>query len=58
MADYYIFGFGLVVTLIVGSGLAAMIVTNNRLIEQERNGNGATADVKPVPVVAGERLRA
>ena len=35
MVDYWIFGFGLVVTVIVGFGLATMIIANNRAIERE-----------------------
>ena len=34
MIDYVIFGFGLFVTVIVGSGLATMIVTHNREIQR------------------------
>ena len=44
MVDYWIFGFGLVVTVIVGFGLTTMIVTHNRLIEREKMGE-APSDV-------------
>lgn len=57
MADYYIFGFGLIVTLIVGSGLTAMILAHHRLLEQERQDAVTKADGKPVPVVADDRTR-
>jgi hypothetical protein len=36
MTDIYIFGFGLFVTVMVGSGLVGMIVANNRVIAAER----------------------
>ncbi len=57
MADYYIFGFGLVVTLIVGSGLTAMILAHHRLLEQEQRDADAKAEGNPVPVVADDRTR-
>ena len=34
MSDFYIFGFGLLVPLIVGSGLATVIIAHNRALEQ------------------------
>ena len=44
MPDIYIFGFGLVVTVLIGSALSAMIVAKNRALdEQEEEGRGARA---------------
>ena len=50
MIDYYIFGFGLVVTLLVGSGLTTMIIAHNRAIEAEERESEAQEDGKPAPV--------
>ena len=47
MVDYWIFGFGLVVTVIVGFGLATMIITHNRLIERGI-ADVASSEVAPV----------
>ncbi len=47
MVEYWIFGFGLVVTLIVGFGLATMIITHNRLIERG-SADVVAAEVAPV----------
>jgi hypothetical protein len=57
MADYYIFGFGLLVTLIVGWGLAVMIVANNRALEREEQGAVTRAGAAPVPAVVRDRSR-
>ena len=44
MLNYYIFAFGCVVTVIVGSGLATLIVAHNREIGQsEQQAADATA---------------
>jgi hypothetical protein len=37
MTDLYIFAFGLTVTLVVGSGLVAMIFENNRALRDGVN---------------------
>ena len=47
MVDYWIFGFGFVVTVIVGFGLATMIITHNRLIER---GSADVASSEAAPV--------
>jgi hypothetical protein len=47
VVDYWIFGFGLVVTVIVGFGLATMIITHNRLIERG-SADVASSEVAPV----------
>ena len=47
MVDYWIFGFGLVVTLVVGFGLTTMIISNNRLLER---GVEEDSSVEAVPV--------
>jgi hypothetical protein len=52
VSDYYIFGFGLLVTLLVGTGLTTMIIANNRAIEaQERD---PEAQAAAGPARAGE----
>ena len=43
MVDYVIFGFGLFVTVVVGFGLATMIVTHNKAIESA----AAAAELEP-----------
>jgi hypothetical protein len=48
MTDLYIFAFGLVVTLIVGSGLVTMVVVNNRSADDE----SAPNDTQAAPAVA------
>jgi len=57
MADYYIFGFGLLVTLIVGSGLTTMIVAHNRALEREEHEVVSKAAAEPVPAVVRDRSR-
>lgn len=54
MIDYYIFGFGLVVTLVVGSGLSAMIVASNRAAARQREPEKSPA-VVPVRVRRRDR---
>ena len=51
MVDYVIFGFGLFVTVVVGFGLATMIVTNNKAIES------AAAGAKLEPSATPDRPR-
>lgn len=48
MVDYYIFGFGLVVTLMVGFGLTTMITIHNRTIESEAKATRSPPEVAPV----------
>ncbi|MGK0155368.1 MAG: hypothetical protein ACI9SE_002331 [Neolewinella sp.] len=48
MVNYFIFGFGLVVTLIVGFGLTTMIIIHNRVIERESAASAAAARSVPV----------
>ena len=43
MTDSIIFAFGLVVSILVGSGLVAMIVAKNRAIEVRRRERQAVA---------------
>lgn len=47
MVDYLIFGFGLVVTLVVGSGLVSMVVVHNRAASRASSDESV---VGPVPV--------
>ena len=44
MTDLYIFGFGLAVTILVGSGLAMMIIANRRTVEVERSDAGEVSE--------------
>jgi hypothetical protein len=53
MSDYYIFGFGLLVTLLVGSGLATMIIANNRALEEQERASEVPAAAGPAH--AGKR---
>lgn len=47
MVDYVIFGFGLFVTVVVGFGLATMIVTHNKAIESAAAGAKLEPPAKP-----------
>lgn len=53
MSDYYIFGFGLFVTVLVGSGLTTMIIANNRALEAQERDSEVQAAAGPAH--AGER---
>tara|TARA_R110002073_G_scaffold322615_1_gene499349 strand:- start:72 stop:248 length:177 start_codon:yes stop_codon:yes gene_type:complete len=48
MVDYIIFGFGLVVTVVVGFGLTTMVILNNRMIEKEVEEAAPTPELAPV----------
>jgi len=52
MVDYLIFGFGLVVTLVVGSGLVGMVVVHNRA---ENRASSDKSVAGPVPVRVRKR---
>lgn len=52
MVNYFIFGFGLVVTLIVGFGLTTMIIIHNRVIEREAAASEALSESAPVRLAA------
>ena len=51
MVDYWIFGFGFVVTVIVGFGLSTMIIAHNRLIERESD-DVSSVEVAPVESIS------
>jgi hypothetical protein len=51
MVDYWIFGFGFVVTVIVGFGLSTMIIAHNRLIERD-SVDASSVEVAPVESVS------
>ena len=51
MIDHYIFGFGLVVTLLVGFGLATMITVHNRAIESEEREHSQDSKGQPAKLV-------
>ena len=53
MVKYFIFGFGLIVTLIVGFGLTTMIIIHNRVIERASAASAAAARVVPVKGASG-----
>ena len=57
MVDYYIFGFGLLVTLIVGSGLMSMIVAHDRALGREEHETVTGVGAAPVPAVVRDRSR-
>ncbi|MFT4514764.1 MAG: hypothetical protein ACI91B_003477 [Planctomycetota bacterium] len=50
MVNYFIFGFGLVVTLVVGFGLTTMIIIHNRLLDDEVRAAAAPPELVPVKV--------
>jgi hypothetical protein len=53
VTDYYIFGFGLLVTLLVGSGITTMIIANNRAAEVQERGSEVSSAAGPART--GER---
>lgn len=57
MLDVYIFGFGLVVTLLVGTGLVTMIVVNNRALDAVEAEQRETERPAPAPVSVDEPRR-
>ena len=46
MSEAYIFGFGLIITLVIGASLTLMIAANNRAIDrgEQTTGGGRLAD--------------
>ena len=49
MVDYFIFGFGLFVTVVVGFGLTTMITLHNRVLERDHDDGAPEPGNVPAP---------